>query len=648
MSGTLAELEEAFRKYKARMLASNRAFWTGKIHALEQDSSLTDSQRLDILARYLDMGKWSRLGLGSTITRPSQILIPPGQPGYIDLGIDRDGTIPPAPEEKVNTFLDNLKDSLNQIFPDQSLEIPEEYRHLLRFTDSLTERDFRQSGEAPLNGTCGRLPSRHAFSDMASGRQDWREDGWTVVGGWKAGIGYMSETWLLYARKDGGTPSEQQLAWRVWDFDSSCMIDGRWFESIVAYMLFKCDWLNRLPAGWENHRPDFPVDELSESEMDEDEDPDGDASEDDKPSSDDDWPDFKYQAFDCVHDIMPRDGSETSELDESLARLSLEDRLSKAIKDFESKQQDAVQQWLRARLRKIEETSASDPTESKESLERLAGSFGFSSWSALASEHKLSAPQELLTLWPEVASRYTSTRPPVSDEERSDFLKRLTDGVNQVYDPNAADFHLVPLPKDYEVLLSITDGIRDNDLRGSGVAGADGVRDADIPKMAPDDTDKLPWVCDLWSLGWEISTGFLLGLGKKRNEQWLSYYYCARMDTTSKGPRMFRKDEIKDNEREWQWRLFYAEPKPTGHAPNWPVICSGIVEWLRYYQLWWDRETKEYPEMAAKVEEGHRMARKYLYPRKRAKLDPEQQGDRTRPEANEDVDTAGLFEGQEE
>jgi hypothetical protein len=642
MSGTHAELEEALEVYKARMLASNRAFWTGKVHALEQDLSLSDTQRLDILVRYFGLGKWSR-SEHNTITRPSQILIPPGQPGYVDIQIDLDRTISPAPEEKVKTFLENLRTAINQNSPDPTLEIPEEYRHLLRFTDAISDIDFRQSGEPQFTGTCGGLPSEYDLFAMASSQREWKNAGWTVVGGWRAGFGEMSEVYVLHGKKDGGTLDEQQLAWRIWDFDIDCM-EGRWFPSIAAYLLFRCDWLGRLPEGWQDERPEFPVDEPSESEMDDDdEQEDGEFEEDD----DSDMDTGPYQAFDCMYEVFPEseedEDPEPVGLDESSVALSLEDRISKAVKDFESKQKDSISQWLHARIKKIEHTP--DEAEAVQSKDRLAKSFKFDSWSALSSEHQLSSPRDLLSLDPDIGQRDPGTRPPVPDDERRDFLKQLTAGINQVYDPDGPNFYEVPLPEDYGILLSITDGIRDNDLRDSGICGVDGVRQADISRMAPDETEKLPWGNDLWRRGWELSTGFCLGFGRQGRSQWLTYYYCSRVEKTSRGEKLFR-DPILESEKEWKWRLFYKEPERFRHSFLSPKMFDGIAEWLRFYQCWWDREVREYPKWHEQCVADVKL--RYPRKKKRVKVDAKHQADRGDLFASGDVDIAALFEHEEQ
>lgn len=650
-SQALIELETALATYKKRMATSNRAFWTAKIHALERDESLTDRKRLDILARYFQESKWGTTGHGSSITKPSQLLILPGQPGYVELGIDDDGTTPPAPQETVETFLGKLEATVNQSSTEEHLVIPDEYRHLLKLTDAVSDMDFRQSEEAPLRGTCGGLPARQHLSDILPDQREWADAGWTVIGGWQAGMGHHSGTQLLYARKDDGSWDERQLAWRVYAYDSTCP-EGRWFQSIATYLLFKCEWLRRLPRGWENNRPRIPVecgidtDEESDflAESDSDLDTGSEVMDDDETDSLNDHP--PYQAFDCVHEVFPAQVSGSASLDDSFSALSLEDRLKTAIKKFGSKQQESIHQWLQARLRKIEETSATDPTESQESLKRLAGSFGYSTWSALADEHQLSRPRDLLVLEKDIGQLDTGTRPPVSKQERDEFLERLTTGVNQVYDPTANDFWVVPLPEDYKILLSITDGIRDNDLRGAGVAGAVGVRDGDISKMAPDEVEKLPCGGGMWREGWDMSTGFLLGRDRTNLRNWLVYFYCARSETTLDGHQKRTKDEIKDHERVWKWRVFNNERERFQCSVQFPQVFEDLAGWLQFYQNWWEREIKDYPAwMIERIE-----ITRIMYPRKRKRgkrgdHDETGQRDGKRPESEPDgfVGMEGLL-----
>lgn len=596
MSQEMAELEAALATYKSRMAESNRAFWTAKIHALEQDISLTDRRRLDILARYFQEGKWGKTGHGSSITQPSQLLIPRGQPGHVELGIDSDGVSPPADEAAVNTFLEKLADAVNQGPSDQTLEVPEEYRHLLKLTDAISDWDFRGSGIAGLDGVCGGVPSRHDLSDMCYSRDHWEDDGWTVLGGWQTGMGHERTTHLLFGKKDTGSPEEQRLAWRVFAVDGAEDHERRWFSSIASFLLYTCEWLQRLPPGWEHIRPRIPIecgidtdeesDYLAESDSDaevqaEDEDDGETDSLDDRPP---------YQAFDCTHEVFPERPIEYHGVNKTPAESSLEERLMDALKNFGEKQQDSIHQWLKARIRKITESAEIDPSESQQSLERLAASFGCPSWSVLADLYHLAGPRDLLFMAKDIGQLDKGTRPPVSQEDLNDFLARLTVGINQVYDLNDPTYEEMPLPEDYKILLSITDGICDNDLRASGVCGVNGVRGADVSKMAPDETEKLPCGNDMWRKGWDLNTGFLVGRGSEPVHNWLVYYYCARVEVTMDGRQRIFKDEIKDHERGWKWRLFYKEKDRARHSFGWPMVFESIAEWLEFYQCWWDRE----------------------------------------------------------
>ena len=254
-----ASIEEALAAYKTQIVQSSRSFFSAKISALEQDPALTERQRLDLLAPYFHLSRWPRSGHASHITSPSQILVAPNETNYVDLGLDHDGTIPPASNSAVHTFLGSLTTAINQAAPGQNLTIPDDYRRLLRMTDAISDMDFAQTGDAGLDGTCGGLPARHHLSDMLPDQSQWRADGWTVLGGWQAGIGNLSATQMLFSRKEGGSSEEQELRWRVYAYDSRDF-DGRWFSSIAEWLDFKASWLDRLPDGWQSARLGPPED----------------------------------------------------------------------------------------------------------------------------------------------------------------------------------------------------------------------------------------------------------------------------------------------------------------------------------------------------------------------------------------------------
>jgi hypothetical protein len=145
-------------------------------------------------------------------------------------------------------------------------------------------------------------------------------------------------------------------------------------------------------------------------------------------------------------------------------------------------------------------------------------------------------------------------------------------------------------------LLSITDGLQDTDLRDSGVCGIDGIQDADAMKMTGNgDLRELPWASVYWKYGWNISTGFRLGLGNPSNQQWLTYYYCFRTEYPG-----VNTEEIEDHERELRWRVFYKEPRRARHSFIKPMIFNDLIEWLEFYQNWWERESVDYAERKAK------------------------------------------------
>lgn len=126
-------------------------------------------------------------------------------------------------------------------------------------TDATSDMDFAPMEAAGLDGTCGGLPARHHLSDMLPEQTQWRAEGWTVLGGWQAGIGNMSATQLLLSRKEGESAEEQELRWRVYAYDSRDF-DGCWFSSIADWLAYKASWLDRLPEGWQKARLGPPED----------------------------------------------------------------------------------------------------------------------------------------------------------------------------------------------------------------------------------------------------------------------------------------------------------------------------------------------------------------------------------------------------
>jgi hypothetical protein len=91
-----------------------------------------------------------------------------------------------------------------------------------------------------------------------------------------------------------------------------------------------------------------------------------------------------------------------------------------------------------------------------------------------------------------------------------------------------------------------------------------------------------------------IRTGFYLGLGDPSNQQCLTYYYCFRTEY----PRV-KLEEIKDHERELRWRVFYKEPARAGYSFFKPMVFTDLIDWLEFYQNWWERESVDYAEWRA-------------------------------------------------
>jgi len=264
-----------------------------------------------------------------------------------------------------------------------------------------------------------------------------------------------------------------------------------------------------------------------------------------------------------------------------------------AIEVFEAKQQRSNISWLQDQVRTCEQSNTTNKV-LEERRNKLAKGLKYESWTSLASQHNLTSTRDLLSI--DIGQSDKGTRPPVSPKQQYAFLKELHRAINEDYDQDAPGFEPINLPKDYVQLVSITDGLHDTDLRGSGVCGVDGIQCADPVKMTGNyDIEKLPWASVYWKYGWDISTGFCLGSGNPSNQNWLAYYYCSRGEARRVDP-----GEIKNHEREWRWRVFYKEPERFQHSFFRPMIFNDLVEWLEFYQKWWERESKDYPEWAAR------------------------------------------------
>lgn len=211
------------------------------------------------------------------------------------------------------------------------------------------------------------------------------------------------------------------------------------------------------------------------------------------------------------------------------------------IRSFEEKQQRSNILWLEGQVCTCEEPDTSEEVR-EERNNKLAKGLGYDSWISLVSRHNLTSPRDLLST--DVSQSDKGTRRPLSPGRQHALLEQLYRAINENYDHDAADYQAVDLPEDYGLLLSITDGLQDTDLRDSGVCGIDGIQDADAMKMTGNgDLSELPWASVYWKYGWNISTGFRLGLGNPSNQQWLTYYYCFRTEYPG-----VNSEEIEDHE----------------------------------------------------------------------------------------------------
>lgn len=155
------------------------------------------------------------------------------------------------------------------------------------------------------------------------------------------------------------------------------------------------------------------------------------------------------------------------------------------------------------------------------------------------------------------------------------------------------------MPEEYCVLLSIANGIRDIDIRRHGICGIDDITRLPLNKVVPE-PEKLPCHRDYYR-GWDIDVGIILGRGQE-HDNYLVYAYCARKEVTQYGKKR-TGGEIEPHERVWRWRLFYRE-----HCRDrnfvFPMIFESIVDWLSWYQEWYNRFIVEHPARWARLMES--------------------------------------------
>ncbi|CEJ81533.1 hypothetical protein VHEMI01654 [[Torrubiella] hemipterigena] len=144
---------------------------------------------------------------------------------------------------------------------------------------------------------------------------------------------------------------------------------------------------------------------------------------------------------------------------------------------------------------------------------------------------------------------------PADDKVRAAFLTTLYDAVVANVDPTnpGSEIPTSP-PRDYEQLLSVTNGLRDTDLRSSGVAALNPVPETEneIHGMVANRRTQAYSVLDLGESGWEMSTSYVMGKQGVNPQvfHWLGYYYTRRDPT---------RHDLRPGEEEWKWRVFYKK-----------------------------------------------------------------------------------------
>ncbi|KAG9558503.1 hypothetical protein KCU71_g9576, partial [Aureobasidium melanogenum] len=130
--------------------------------------------------------------------------------------------------------------------------------------------------------------------------------------------------------------------------------------------------------------------------------------------------------------------------------------------------------------------------------------------------YNLASINELLSV--DLVQHDKGTCPPAPADHISVFLERLHEAINEDYDHDAPYFQAVDLPEDYVLQLKQTDGLRDTDLRSSGVCGVNGIQNANIVKVTDQsrynmsrdrpNTDNLPGGSAPEIYGWNINADF--------------------------------------------------------------------------------------------------------------------------------------------
>jgi hypothetical protein len=276
----------------------------------------------------------------------------------------------------------------------------------------------------------------------------------------------------------------------------------------------------------------------------------------------------------------------------------IKEEMETAVASFKARQKqsdDLFVAWLQSRIEDIE--NATDAGDKKQTQTDLAGYWGQTTWSAFKSHCCSGRVRNLLT---NAQTRSTSTlQDPLPQPQRDEFIKQLQNAINRFYDEDDPVFKPIQLPGDYIALLSITKGIKDADVRRSGICGIDDISQSPLHEVVPE-PEKLPCHID-YKRGWDIDVGFILGRGQPPHHNWLVYGYCARKEVTQFGEKRSGGD-IHPHERVWKWRLFYKE-KQAFDRFVFPMVFESIADWLSWYREWYHRFMEEHPKKWAQIME---------------------------------------------
>ncbi|KAL2065958.1 hypothetical protein VTL71DRAFT_3628 [Oculimacula yallundae] len=175
------------------------------------------------------------------------------------------------------------------------------------------------------------------------------------------------------------------------------------------------------------------------------------------------------------------------------------------------------------------------------------------------------------------------TWPVKSEAEQRQYLRGLTEKINENFDEDDENGKSVSVPEEYRALLKESDGVWDIDFRRSGVVGINGTNclgGGGIPFVGRNEPFQQIDTADERGCSWDVATGWCLDGNETASHY---YFYCQRTSEGRGGP-------VQANEREWEWRLFYRD-LDSSEDVSFRVFHS-IPEFLRWFADWYARDVE--------------------------------------------------------